>query len=336
MNYRGLVIRLDCIGDTVFTQEVLKCCPQSIVFDVVVGYNFLKNFYNGNKCIKNIYSVDLDAKLMLHSEINLIKILNLLKKINSINYDIVIVAHYDNRKLLKLLTKCFTHSKLYAWSLNYTKNQTIFKDKRLSTKMFMLYTKLVGMNWIHFDTSSHFSTNLANVFNRALNDLSIKSISLSRQASINVIPQHRDASGVIINLTGKISDFRAFRIDTIDFILTNIVSDYNLAVIIDDMLEECVYKLLITHGAKLVIIKNNDLFSVIQQMSAYKYYIGIDGGLTHCAAAVGMSIISCYSNYMYTLWSPWTNSNISLMASKANMVDSFEIIKAFQKLSKNG
>ncbi|MDD3265898.1 MAG: glycosyltransferase family 9 protein [Burkholderiales bacterium] len=333
-----LVVRGSCIGDTLFVQEMIKLFSKSenIQFDVLTYYEKLKFLYQGAVKDCNIYCAKLTERESEHEINGSSKIMAILKQLKLNNYCSVIVADYQSRRLLKMIYNIMGFNNIYTWSIHYSKNQKVHRDKRLGTKVFEKLSELKGVKIVEFYPQKHISLNLYNLFNSAFGNDNLEFPESHTRAMIPLSSMFNASDGIVVNITGKPHDNRAFSEHTYQSLLSSLLlMKTRVAIVVDDKNKQDVISFIERnkYTNKIDVIQGDLEHDVLHKLLNYKYFVGVDGGLSHCAAALGLYLISVYSVDMYSLWRPWTDRNISIIIKNASEVTSEQILEKYKQIS---
>ena len=152
---------------------------------------------------------------------------------------------------------------------------------------------------------------------------------------------------VVINLSGKADEHKNLTLAMLRSLLTSLLcnnSISNIGVVACSASEGDLAKQIITDATQqaqlksqhsllqIEFINSTDIFVVINQLNAYAYYIGADGGLLHVAAALGLNCVGLYNDSARQLWAPWGKNHAALSTNDAYDISPESVMHALASL----
>lgn len=311
-----LLIRMDLLGDGIVSGtfiDSLKTSIPSSRIDVLCNTSNVSAFtFHPN--INNVYKLNHQQKTkQLASDLD-----DVVSRINStVSYDLVIVLngcarsyHYAMRINAKkiiarnLFTKSI-RSKCLMLIMKYLKNVSFFVEPFGVHEVVRLnkYCQFV-LDYLKISANTHLPQR-ANFYPDA---------NFSRDS---ITPK-----SIAINISGKKDESRYIN-DNLLYALVNELTKLNFFVSVVFLNEDSERIRMVQNSLQiqLNLINDSNIFNVAKQLATHEYYIGVDGGLAHVAAGVGMKCIILFDNQDINLWHPWTDCQISLRSERKNIYD---------------
>lgn len=324
---RFLVVRPDLIGDAIVTQVVIEALANTLPCEIdifVSDYSY--QFYENNPFVQNIFHCNVEDKKAASDYYK--------SMCSGIKYDAVFVLQ-SRRRLQKfsLLNKC---KKRVGFDLVF--------DKRSSTSIFQwTMTTFYQFQYVEYRFDRHEVLNMSAVINGGLATLGLPKLApLPDQCKLyspHIIDAVKTPNSIVINISGKPSEQRIVlpsMLMSLLLLLKDKASKLSIIAVSDDItIAEDTIRLIKKEIPSFIepeIISNKDIFAVANKLNAFEYYIGIDGGVLHIAAALGLKCVGLYNDNKKLLWYPWTPSQVTLSAKLSYTISPVEVVDALDKL----
>lgn len=309
-----LLIRMDLLGDGIVSGtfiDSLKTSIPSSRIDVLCNTSNVSAFtFHPN--INNVYKLNHQQKTkQLASDLD-----DVISRINgTVSYDLVIVLNgcarsyryamrINAKKIIarNLFTKSI-RSKCLMLTMKYLKNVSFFVEPFGVHEVVRLnkYCQFV-LDYLKISANAYLPPR-ANFYP----DINF---SLS-----SIIPK-----SVVINVSGKKDESRYVN-DNLLYALVNELTklNYFISVVFLNEDSERINTIQDNLNIPLNLINDSNIFNVAKHIATHEYYIGVDGGLAHVAAGVGVKCIILFDNQDINLWHPWTELQTSIQ-SVANKI----------------
>ena len=136
--------------------------------------------------------------------------------------------------------------------------------------------------------------------------------------------EKKEKNSIVLNVSGK-KEFARYMNDSMLYALLTQLSSWNvklgLVLMPDD--KERVAKVIASLGFELDVslIMSSDINELANEIARYDYFIGVDGGLVHIAAGLGLKCVVLFDKQDSKIWHAWTPLQKSLQSVNRNIYD---------------
>lgn len=136
--------------------------------------------------------------------------------------------------------------------------------------------------------------------------------------------ENRERNSIVLNVSGK-KEFTRYMNDSMLYALLKQLSSWRvklgLVLMPDD--KERVTRVIASLGFELEVslIMSSDINELANQIARYEFFIGVDGGLVHIAAGLGLKCVVLFDQQDSNIWHAWTPLQRSLQSENRNIYD---------------
>lgn len=315
---RILISRTDVLGDAVVTSAFIESLASSIdnvKIDVLCNQQNYPAF-KYNPFLNKIYILDhqqgtkklADNYKQLTSEIN-----------SSASYDYILQLNGCIRayQYISLLTS----GKIYARKLI---------TSSFKANLWMLRTKLTGKFVFYKEnTEQHEVIRLHQFLDFFLAAIATpKRYTYPQYARFYLenmsLLEDKDKKSIVLNVSGK-KEFARYMNDSMLYALLKQLSSWNvklgLVLMPDDKkrVDEVIASL--ENNVEINFIMSTDINQLANMIARYEFFIGVDGGLVHIAAGLGLKCVVLFDKQDSKIWHAWTPLQKSLQSINRNIYD---------------
>lgn len=315
---RILISRTDVLGDAVVTSAFIESLASSIdnvKIDVLCNQQNYPAF-KYNPFLNKIYILDhqqgtkklADNYKQLISEIN-----------SSASYDYILQLNGCIRayQYISLLTS----RQIYARKLI---------TSSFKANLWMLRTKLTGKFVFYKEnTEQHEVIRLHQFLDFFLAAIATpKRYTYPQYARFYLedmsLIENKDKNSIVLNVSGK-KEFTRYLNDSMLYALLKQLSSWNvklgLVLMPDD--KERVDKVIasLENNVEISFIMSTDINQLANMIARYEFFIGVDGGLVHIAAGLGLKCVVLFDKQDSKIWHAWTPLQKSLQSINRNIYD---------------
>jgi len=316
---RVLISRTDVLGDAVVTSAFIHSLSQvlpNLELDILCHHHNLPAF-RYHPLVKQIYTLNhhQGTKKLADNWFDVTQNINA----NLSGYDFIL-------QLNGCIRSYFYISKIKARQVIVRKLIT----KSFRSKMLMLKYKCVDkFEFFEENVNQHEVTRLHQFLDYVLNEINIDGqYQIPDIARFYPGAQYvRDwiSGSVLFNASGKKEVARYMN----DSLLYSLIAHCKnlqvskMGVIITTEDKERIMRIIndLDMNNQIDIIMDTDLYSLAKTIGEYETFIGVDGGLTHIAAGLGLKCITLFDKQDSQIWHPWSPTQISLQSQNKNIYD---------------
>lgn len=136
--------------------------------------------------------------------------------------------------------------------------------------------------------------------------------------------ENKERNSIVLNVSGK-KEFARYMNDSMLYALLKQLSLWNvklgLVLMPDD--KERITKVIasLENNAEISLIMSADINELADIIAGYDYFIGVDGGLVHIAAGLGLKCVVLFDKQDSKIWHAWTPLQKSLQSVNRNIYD---------------